>query len=179
VFVRSYLELDQPCGTVTALLLQMDRGWLTAVVEESARWEGDLLVRVGLGPPHPRTGRRDTITVGPPALIGGGLLLPLSWRSTERLTPFSRVEADLQAAPLGPDLTQLSINARYQPSARSEVPDRALRHRVAEAVVADLLRRVASGLRARMEGPAGARADGLPARGPDRPDPSGTPDPSA
>jgi len=42
------------------------------------------------------------------------------------------------------------------PSARSEMPDRALQHRIAEAVVADLLRRVASGLQARMEGPADA-----------------------
>jgi hypothetical protein len=36
------------------------------------------------------------------------------------------------------------------------MPDRALQHRIAEAVVADLLRRVASGLQARMEGPADA-----------------------
>ncbi len=158
MFVRSYLEFDWPCEAVVTLLLGDDPGrWLVAIVEESARWEGELVSRVGFEAAHRWVGRRDGIAIGPSVPFGGGLLLPVSWRSTEPRALFPMVEADLQVAPLGRDLTQLSVNARYEPSPSGPGMglDRTLLHRVAEAVIGDLLRRVASALRSRLEDRAG------------------------
>jgi len=105
VFIRYYLELDRPCEMVATLLpSEGPGGWLVAIIQESARWEGELMRRAGLGPPHRWGERRDGIAVGPPVPFGGGLLVPLSWRSAGHRALFPVVEADLQIAPMGHEL---------------------------------------------------------------------------
>ena len=72
-------------------------------------------------------------------------MIPITWRSVGIDGLFPVVEADLQVAPMGPELTQLSINARYTPPLGpiGTIVDRALMHRLAEAVIRDFLHRVA------------------------------------
>src|SRR5579875_845213 len=60
VFIRYYLELDRPCEMVATLLpSEGPGGWLVAIIQESARWEGELMTRLGLGPAYRWGERRD------------------------------------------------------------------------------------------------------------------------
>src|SRR5579875_2019063 len=60
MLVRYYLELDRPCEMVATLLpSEGPGGWLVAIIQESARWEGELMTRLGLGPAYRWGERRD------------------------------------------------------------------------------------------------------------------------
>jgi len=142
MFVKSYLELGQPIEQVCACLLgERPESWIPGIVEAEARWQGELLAQVGIDLGGRRLGQVGSVSVGEIADVGGGLMIPITWRSVGIDGLFPVVEADLQVAPMGPELTQLSINARYTPPLGpiGTIVDRALMHRLAEAVIRDFL----------------------------------------
>jgi hypothetical protein len=58
---------------------------------------------------------------------------------------FPELDAEIEIAPLGPEQSQLAINARYEPpfGALGRAADRAALHRIAEAVIKDFIDNVA------------------------------------
>ena len=153
MFAKYYLELPHPAEKVVeALLSEPPESWLPGHVEAGGRLENHLLGEVGLLVGGRRIDRRVEIKVGAPVALGGALMVPLSWRSASKESLFPKLEADLEVAPLGPVLTQLSVNARYEPplAVVGRLIDRTLLHRVMEAVIRDFTERVGAELRARL-----------------------------
>jgi hypothetical protein len=58
---------------------------------------------------------------------------------------FPQLEGDIEVAALGPNRSQLSVDARYRPPLAlvGRAIDRAMLHRVAEATIKDFVDRVA------------------------------------
>ena len=79
------------------------------------------------------------------------VVLSISWTATGPTALFPRMDADLILEPLGPELSQLSLQGSYTPpfGAPGLVLDRWVLHRVAEASVKNLVDRVALALSTR------------------------------
>ncbi|MFM8944984.1 MAG: hypothetical protein ACKOI0_07120 [Actinomycetota bacterium] len=143
MFVRYYLDLALPFGSVEAAVLRDAAVGLPSVAAAADEQGDRLLAEVGFGDGH-RIEKRIELHVGEPAHLRGTTLLPMTWKATGTDSVFPALEADLELAPMGPDRTQVSISARYRPplGGLGRALDRALLHRVAEATIKDFLDRV-------------------------------------
>ena len=87
--------------------------------------------------PFPMLSKAVRCEVGQALTRGDVTVVPLTWRATSTPGLFPVLSADLEVAPLGPELTQLTIHGRYEPplGAIGRRLDRLLMHRIAEATV--------------------------------------------
>jgi len=135
MFVKSYTALLVEFEALREVLLGCARTWLGAVAHEAERHGEQLLVEVGL---QPRT------TLLMPARLELGEVA-----STERTTSLAvrlvvdgagrllpSLDGSLDAAWLGAGRSHLALSVRYEPAGGEldQVVDRALLHRVVEAV---------------------------------------------
>jgi len=131
MFAKYYLELPYASDAVAAALLaEPPESWLPGHVKAGGEFEESLLAEVGFKVAGRRVARRVAVNVGRP--------VPLA--------------ADLEVAPVGAELTQMSISARYDPplSVAGRLIDRTRLHRVAQSVVRDFTEGIADKLRARL-----------------------------
>jgi len=156
MFAKYYLEIPRPLADVKeAMLAESPEAWLPGIVEAGTDLEHRLLTDVGFTVGGHRLDRRVEVEIGKGAPLGAGVVIPLSWRAASAESLFPRLDADLELAPLGPSITQLSVSARYEPplAGLGRILDRTLLHRVAEAVIRDFTERVAQTLRERLAEP--------------------------
>jgi len=156
MFLKSYTELAADFDRVQIALAREPRPWLSGMAEEVERDGERLLADVGLelGGHQPEGAAH--LDVGEPARAGQVTSLPLRLRVDERDRPFPSMEGTLDAAWLGEGRTYLALSLQYEAPSRlsRRAVDRALLHRVAEAIAGQLLGRVAAGLEAELPGPA-------------------------
>lgn len=148
MLLKSVTELDVDFEDVHTAMLGRPDGWLGRLAA-AAGDEGDrLLVDVGLQVGGREQRRRARLELGAPVATGriASLPLTLSVEDDRRLPP--TLEATLEAAWLGPGRTYLALMARYEPpfGLVGRTVDRALLHRVAEAVAQRLLEAVSGEL---------------------------------
>jgi hypothetical protein len=107
-----------------------------------------LLSDVGFEVDGHRVSKSVAIDVGKPVVGADRTWVPIFWRATGPRTLFPVLDAELELAPLGGNLTQLSLSGRYQPPLGlvGRTIDKALLSRVAEATIKDFLDRLASAI---------------------------------
>ena len=109
-------------------------------------------LRLRVGPEvwgHQVIGKTVRVELGPPRERGDRVVRALRWRGTDATGAiFPDLDADLELAPLGPDLTQITLQGRYQPPLRviGRGMDRLLMHRVAQASIRAFLRKLGDAL---------------------------------
>lgn len=151
MFMKSVTEVDVGFDEVRTAMQSDPRGWL-ARLAAAAEDDGDrLLVDVGLQVAGHDLSRRAGLEVGEPMTADRVLLLPLRLRVEEHERLFPSLEGSLDAAWLGPGRTHLALTANYEPpfGVVGRAVDRALLHRVAEAVAQRFLEAVGRELEAR------------------------------
>lgn len=151
MFMKSVTEVDVGFDEVCTAMQGDPRGWL-ARLAAAAEDDGDrLLVDVGLQVGGHEVSRRAGLEVGEPMTADRVLLLPLRLRVEEHERLFPSLEGSLDAAWLGPGRTHLALTANYEPpfGVVGRAVDRALLHRVAEAVAQRFLEAVGRELEAR------------------------------
>lgn len=111
-----------------------------------------LLAEIGFPIDGHRLSKNVEIDVGEPITGPGRTWIPISWRATGASALFPVLDGDLELAPLGTELTQLSLNGRYQPplGLLGKTIDKALLSRVAEATIKDFVDRLARAIEAAM-----------------------------
>jgi hypothetical protein len=111
-----------------------------------------LLAEIGFPIDGHRLSKNVEIDVGEPVTSPSRTWIPLSWRATGASALFPVLDGDLELAPLGTQLTQLSLNGRYQPplGLLGKTIDKALLYRVAEATIKDFVDRLARAIEATM-----------------------------
>lgn len=150
MFVRYFLDLDDPFERVEAALLADPSSWVPGMARAA---------EVGFAVNEDRRIEKEVeISFGEPYRALTKARLPMSWKATGAKQLFPSLEADLEVAGLGASRTQISISALYYPPMGSvgRALDRALLHRVAEATIKDFLDRVGAEVAARVR----ATADG-------------------
>jgi len=151
MFIKSVTEVDVDFEDVRAAMLSNPREWLASLAA-TAGDDGDrLLVDVGLQVAGHEVSRRAELEVGEPMTSDRVVLLPVRLRIEEHERLFPSLEGSLDAAWLGPGRTYLALTANYEPpfGIVGRAVDRALLHRVAEAVAQRFLEAVAGELEAR------------------------------
>ena len=151
MFVRYFLELDDPFEEVEAALLAEPATWLPGMARAAGELGERLLVEVGFSASEElRIDDEVEISIGQSYRAPGKTRLPMSWKAPGEGRLFPALDADLELAGMGASRTQISISAWYHPPmapfARSL--DRALLNRVAEATIKDFLDRVGGALAA-------------------------------
>ena len=150
MFLKSVTEVRMDFDEVRAAMLGPQRRWLDGLAA-AAGDEGDrLLVEVGLRVGGREVGRRASLDVGPPVCTDRVVMLPLRLRVEDRKRLVPSLEGSLDAAWLGPGRTHLALSGTYEPplGIMGRALDRALLHRVAEAVAQRFLEAVARELEA-------------------------------
>ena len=153
MFIKYYLEVEDPYDRVEAALLSDPGTWIPGEARAADDAGEQLLSDVGFAVTNGhRLDKRVEISFGQPVRAFAQARLPMSWSATGPARLFPSFEADLEVAALGPARTQISISGRYLPpmGAVGRVFDRALLHRVAEATVKDFLDRVGETVSARV-----------------------------
>jgi len=159
MFVRYFLDLDDPFERVEAALLADPSSWVPGMARAAEDLGERLLAEVGFAVNVDRRVDKEVeISFGEPYRALTKTRLPMSWNATGAKQLFPSLEADLEVAGLGPSRTQISISAQYRPPMGSlgRALDRALLHRVAEATIKDFLDRVGDAVAVRVR----ATADG-------------------
>jgi hypothetical protein len=151
MFLKSYTELSVAFDEVRAALSTSPESWLDGVADAVERQGSRLLVDVGLEIRGHEIGRTAWLEIGEPVATSRVISLPLSLRVRERAGLFPPLDGSLDAAWLGHGRTQLALTAQYDPpfGVLGRTVDRALLHRVAEAVARHFLESVAERLVAR------------------------------
>jgi hypothetical protein len=160
MFVRYFAELPFPFSSVEEALLRAPGEWVPGIARHAEDLGEHLLVDVGFGPEGRRVARSVIIELQDPVRFPSRTVLPMSWRAAEKESLYPKLDADIEVAPLGSDLTQISVSARYRPPMGpvGRAIDKTVLHRVAEATVKDFVDRAQEKLIALLEQPAGSSA---------------------
>ena len=151
MFVKSVTEVDVDFEDVRAAMLSDPRAWLANIAATAGEDSDRLLVDVGLQVAGREVSRRAGLDVGEPMTADRVVLLPLRLRIEEHERLFPSLDGSLDAAWLGPGRTHLALTAGYEPpfGVVGRAVDRALLHRVAEAVAQRFLEAAARELETR------------------------------
>lgn len=154
MFVRYFLDLDDPFEDVEAALLADPSSWVPGMARVAGEVGERLLGEVGFAVSEERRIDKEVeISIGQSYRAPGKTRLPMSWKATGAGRLFPSLDADLELAGMGASRTQVSISAWYHPplGPLGRALDRALLNRVAEATIKDFLDRVGGALAARVK----------------------------
>jgi hypothetical protein len=153
MFLKSVTELAVDFRDVRVAMLSEPRGWLARLAEAAGDDGDQLLLHVGLAGGH-EAGHGGRLEVGDAMTTDQVAMLPLHIQVADEKRLFPSLEGSLDAGWLGCGRTHLAVSATYEPAfgLASELVDRTLFHRVAEAVVQRFLEAVAQELTARTAG---------------------------
>ena len=156
MFVRYFAELPFPLAPVEEALLREPGSWVPGLAKHAGDLGEHLLIEVGFGPEGRRVARQVLIEIKDPVRFPSRTVLPMTWKAADREALYPTLEADLEVASLGANMTQLSVSARYRPplGALGRAIDKTLLHRVAEATIKDFVDRASEKLVTLVEHPA-------------------------
>ena len=136
MFLKTVTELDVDFDRVRAALVGRPHRWLEGLADAAEAEGGRLLVDVGLDLGGREVTRHAWLEVGEAVASDRIASLPLGLHVESPEWLFPSLEGSLDAAWLGHGRTHLALTAQYAPpfGLVGRVVDRALLHRVAEAV---------------------------------------------
>jgi hypothetical protein len=150
IFIRYYVELPYPRAALEKALLSAPESLIPSMASFADDRGQHLLAEVGFPVDGHRVSKKVEIHVGTPVANAGKTWIPIAWRATGPTGLFPMLDAELEFASLGTELTQLSISGRYQPPLGlvGRTIDKALLARVAEATIKDFIDRLARAIEA-------------------------------
>ncbi|HEY6471130.1 MAG TPA: hypothetical protein VI434_15360 [Candidatus Dormibacteraeota bacterium] len=150
MLIHDFAYVPVSADKVRDRILADHGGWLAPLASAAAGTGEALRLRVGPSEALPMLGKTVSVRVGRPISRGEITVVPLTWQATTAPGLFPVLSADLEVARLGDDLTQLTLQGRYDPplGALGQRIDRLLMHRVAEASVRSFLSRLVESLAA-------------------------------
>jgi len=148
IFIRYYVELPYPRAALEGALLSVPESLIPRIAAVADDRGQRLMAEVGFALDGLRVSKNVEIEVGKPVASAGRSWIAIAWRATGPMGLFPVMDAELELASLGPQLTQLSLSGRYQPPMGfvGRTIDRALLSRVAEATIKDFVDRLASAI---------------------------------
>jgi hypothetical protein len=150
IFIRYYVELAHPRAALEKALLSAPDSLIPSIATFADDRGQHLLVEVGFPVDGRRLSKNVEIDVGKPVASADRTWIPIAWRATGPSGLFPVLDAELEFASLGSELTQLSLSGRYQPPLGlvGRTIDKALLSRVAEATIKDFVDRLARAIEA-------------------------------
>jgi hypothetical protein len=149
MFLKSHVEVPRDFEDVRAAMVCGCGGWLDGLAEAAGAHGVTLLLDVGLAAGARSTHAGTRLELGAPVTTDRLAMVPLHLM-VEDGDRLPRMDGSLDAAWLGAGRTHLALSVHYEPppDLAGRATDRALLHRVAEAVAQVLLARLADRLTA-------------------------------
>ncbi len=146
MFLRAFVEIGLPAPAAARVLRRLPQTLVRSFAVEAIDHGHTVLAEVGFPVAGWRVGKQVELELGDPVETASRTWLPIWWKATGAATLFPSLEGELEAAPLGKNLTQIGLSARYKPpfGVVGSTLDRVLLHRIAEATIQDFLQRVAA-----------------------------------
>jgi hypothetical protein len=150
--------LPHPRAALEKALLSAPESLIPSIASFADDRGHHLLAEVGFPVDGHRVSKNVEIDVGAPVTNTGKTWIPIAWRATGPTGLFPVLDAELEFASLGLELTQLALSGRYQPPLGlvGRTIDKALLSRIAEATIKDFVDRLAQAIEAAMTAAAGA-----------------------
>jgi hypothetical protein len=152
MFARATATITQPAAAVAAILTAPGHPWRVALDGNG----GELLAKVGITVGRIPVYKHVQLTVGPTSVTSetGRAMLPVEWEAIGGPPIFPKMEGTLHVEPDGPRMTNLTLNARYDPPMGDlgRLIERVLMHRVAQMTMNNFIERLAGALSAELEG---------------------------
>ena len=150
IFIRYYVELPHPRAALEQALLSVPAGVIPSLALVADDRGQHLMAEVGFAIDGHRVSKHVEIEIGEPVKGTERTWIPLTWRATGPTGLFPVLDAELELASLGAQLTQLSLSGRYQPPLGlvGRTIDKALLSRVAEATIKDFVDHLAVAIEA-------------------------------
>jgi len=155
IFIRYYVELPHPRAALEEALLSVPESLIPSIARFADDRGEHLLADVGFRIDGRRLSKTVEIDVGKPVASATKTWIPIAWRATGPSSLFPVLDAELEFASLGTQLTQLSLSGRYQPPLGlvGRTIDKALLSRVAEATIKDFVDRLGRAIEAAVTRP--------------------------
>jgi len=160
VFVHDFAQIDLPYAAVHAEVLRDGAGWLRPLGCAAYAQGTALQLRVGPGRPGGIPSKAVSIYLERPQERDDSVAIPMHWVASGGFGLFPSMAAELEVAPLGDSITQVTLSGTYDPPLGlvGRSLDALLLHRLAEATVRAFLGRVTAALATEIGGPQQARA---------------------
>jgi hypothetical protein len=142
--------LPHPRAALEQALLSAPESLIPSIASFADDRGQHLLAEVGFPVDGHRVSKSVEIDVGTPVTNAGKTWIPMAWHATGPSSLFPTLDAELEFASLGRQITQLSFSGRYQPPLGlvGRTIDKALLSRLAEATIKDFVDRLARVLEA-------------------------------
>ena len=146
MFLRAFVEIRVPAEAAAGILRRLPQTLVESFATEAIDHGHTVLTELAMPMGSRRISRQVEIVLGDAIETPSRTWLPLSWKASSAANFFPLLEGELEAAPLGIELTQIGLSARYKPpfGVVGSTLDRMFLHRVAEATVSDFLQHVAA-----------------------------------
>jgi len=149
MFLYYFAYVPRPLDEVAAALQDAPMRWLPGFMTAACQEAAASLEQPGVPQGACVASARALLAIGPPSRRPGSIQIPVRVVMRGPRAPFRSLEADLEAAELGPQTTQVTLRGSYRATRRvGEPEDPGLLHRVAEAAGKGLVERVADYLNA-------------------------------
>jgi hypothetical protein len=141
VFVHDFAHIDLPYPAVHAEVLRDDGRWLCPLGCAAYADGSALHLRVGPGAGTHLPSKMVQIQLDRPHDRRDGIAVAMRWVATGVAGLFPSMEADLEFAPVGESITQVTLSGTYKPplGVVGRTVDALLLHRVAESTVRSFL----------------------------------------
>lgn len=136
MFIYYYTYARVPMNQIKALLVASNEGWATELFRTAL--EDDDLVKVRLS-----AGRKSNVSknawiqLGTPVEIADSVSIPIRIQGTGLPELFPTLEGEIELAPMGNELTQMTLRGNYKPplGVIGRFANKTLLHRVAEGSI--------------------------------------------
>lgn len=150
MMIHDFAQIQRPFNEVRSVILGNASSLLGRSATAAYREGEQLSLRLEPFGGHPRLSKRVVLDLGPAYERDDRLVLPIHWWALSGTRLFPHLEGDLELAPIGDEVTQVTLMGRYDPplAGIGRTMDRLLLHRIAEACVRSFLTKVGEALAA-------------------------------
>ena len=153
MLIHDFIHIDAAAESVAGLV-ESGAEWLAPLAADAYQDGQTHLLRAGPGEGRPLS-KRVRMTLGQVRKRQDSVVVPIHWEATGITGLFPVLDAELEFAPVGADITELNLWGTYDPplDGFGVRLDQMIFHRVAEATVRSFLGRLADSIRACVPAP--------------------------
>lgn len=147
MFIYYFTYARLPMDQVGVLMGASTDDWATEIFHHAL--EDEDLVKVRLAAGHRvHISKNAWVQFGKPEQTGSAVLIPIRIQGTGFAELFPTLEGEIELAPMGDELTQVTLRGNYKPplGALGKVANKALLHRVAEGSIKHFLDELAASI---------------------------------
>lgn len=147
MFVYYFTHIPRPFVEIAASLATKPVEWMPGMMDDAYASGDALRTSLGIGRGS-RLAKQVRVMVADALSKENRVVLPIRVEAVGPAALFPRLDVDLEAVPVGATMTQLTLRGTYTPplGQLGALVDRAILHRLAQAIIKNFVEQVAESL---------------------------------